>query len=447
MKKIVPIQKKWSPVSWKSLPIRQAPAWPIDSLNRVVEKLSSFPPLIPINEIDILKKQLKRVADNKSFILVAGDCAETFSDFNQSLIERKLQIIFKMSLILGYGIKKPIIKIARLAGQFAKPRSNQTETIGKICLPSYMGDAVNDKKFNLKSRAFDPQRLIKAYYHSATTLNVLRSLTDKSIHDIMGRWNNEKLKHRNISSLINDISKIEQAMHIMNTVNDNINHYRFSKDFFTAHEALLLDYEQALTKSSFDDKWYDTSSHLVWLGYRTSQPDFAHVEFLSGIENPIGIKIGPETNFDHINQILIKLNPKNEKGKIILIIRYGVDSINKFLPKFIKRMTQTNHSVLWMCDPMHGNTYKTKEGFKTRNFKDIKNELKYFFKILKQSNVQPAGVHFELTPENVTECVDDSYNIHQSNVHEKYETACDPRLNNNQSLDIAFSINEIYRRH
>ena len=443
MKKIVPITKKWSPSSWMNLPIKQSPSWPLKELDKVVKKLFSFPPLIPINEIEILKKQLKKVAKNKSFILVAGDCAETFSDFNQSLIERKLQIIFKMSLILSYGINKPIIKIARLAGQFAKPRSSLTETIGKVCLPSYMGDAVNDKEFNLKSRSFDPKRLIKAYYHSATTLNVLRSLTDKSIHDIIGKWDNKKILGKNISPLITDIARIERAMHAMSTINDQNNRYRFSKDFFTAHEALLLDYEQALTKSNFDDKWYDTSSHLVWLGYRTGQPDHAHVEFLSGIENPIGIKVGAETSFNDLNQIIKKLNPKNEFGKIILIIRYGVSSVDKCLRQLVKQMIKTNHRVLWMCDPMHGNTYKTNKGFKTRNFKDIKNELKYFFKILKAYNIPPAGVHFELTPENVTECVDESDNIHQSNVHEKYETACDPRLNNNQSLDIAFSINKI----
>ena len=446
MKKILPISKKWKPSSWKSLPIKQAPDWPKNKLNEAIEKLQSFPPLIPIHEIDILKTQFKRVANNKAFILIAGDCAETFSDFHQSLIEKKLQIIFQMSLILGYGLEKPIIKVARLAGQFAKPRSSKMEIKGKVCLPSYMGDAVNSKNFDYKNRLPNPNRLIKAYYHSATTLNVLRSLTEKNIHEMIGKWNDKKVDTKALLNKIKGISKIEQAAHLLNQINQkNNSHHIFSKDFFTAHEALLLHYEQSLTKRDENNRWYNCSSHLVWLGYRTGQPDYAHVEFLSGIENPIGIKVGPKTNLDDLISIIIKLNPNNNKGKILLIVRYGVKNIKKELVSLIKKIKLNKLSVLWICDPMHGNTYKTKEGFKTRDFEDIKNELKYFFEILKLNNINPSGVHFELTPENVTECVGDSYNIKQSNIHEKYETACDPRLNNNQSLDIAFSINKLLK--
>ena len=446
MKKILPIYKEWSPSSWQTLPIKQAPEWPKGKLTDAIQKLKSFPPLVSIHEIETLKNKLKYVANNKAFILIAGDCAETFSDFNQSLIEKKLQIIFQMSLILGYGLEKPIIKVARLAGQFAKPRSSKMEVKGKIHLPSYMGDAVNGKKFDYKNRLPNPDRLIKAYYHSATTLNVLRSLTEKNIHDMIGKWNDEKIDTKRLLHNIKNVSKIEKVAHLLNTTNqqNNSNHI-FSKDFFTAHEALLLDYEQSLTKSTEQGRWYDCSSHLVWLGYRTGQPDHAHVEFLSGIENPIGIKVGPMTNLNDLINIIIKLNPHNQPGKILLMVRYGIENIKNDLANLMNKITTNKLNVLWVCDPMHGNTYKTKEGFKTRNFEDIKNKLKCFFEILKSHRITPSGVHFELTPENVTECLGDSYNIKQSNIHEKYETVCDPRLNNNQSLDIAFSINKLLK--
>ena len=442
MKKILNISKKWTPSSWKDLQIKQYPDWPVEELRRSIEKLSSFPPLVPVHEIKNLKNEFQQVANKKAFILIAGDCAETFSDFNQKLIEKKLRIIFQMSLILGYSMKKPIIKIGRLAGQFAKPRSHQNEKKGKVCLPSYMGDAVNGKEFNYKSRLAQPKRLVKAYYHSATTLNLLRSLTEKNIYEMIEKKEKNNLK---LHDKENDFSIIEKAVYLSQSISKKAEfRHIFSKDFFTAHEALLLDYEQALTKKE-NNKWYDCSSHLVWLGYRTGQPDYAHVEFLSGIENPIGIKIGEETDSDDLVTIINKLNPDNQKGKIILIIRYGIKKINSELKKLINKIKINNFNVLWICDPMHGNTYKTEDGYKTRDFEDIKLELKSFFNILKLKNINPSGVHFELTPEDVTECISDSYNIKKSNMHEKYQTACDPRLNKDQSLDIAFSINELLK--
>ena len=442
MKKILNISKNWVPGSWKEFPIKQSPNWDDKELKENLEKLSSFPPLVPVHEIENLKSEFCQVADEKAFILIAGDCAETFSDFNQKLIEKKLQIIFQMSLILGYSIKKPIIKIGRLAGQFAKPRSSKNEKKGKICLPSYMGDAVNGKEFNYQSRLAQPKRLVKAYYHSATTLNLLRSLTEKNIYEMIEKGDT----HNFDTKLFNkekDLSVIERAVQLSQSISKKAEYrHIFSKDFFTAHEALLLDYEQALTKKE-NNKWYDCSSHLVWLGYRTGQPDYAHVEFLSGIENPIGIKVGEKTDLEDLVSIINKLNPNNKEGKILLIIRYGIKKINSTLYNLIKKIKINNFNVLWICDPMHGNTYKTKDGYKTRNFEDIKLELKSFFNILKLEDIHPSGVHFELTPEDVTECISDSYNIKQSNMHEKYQTACDPRLNKDQSLDIAFSINEL----
>ena len=437
MKKILNISKKWTPGSWKTFPIKQSPAWPKQKLKTNIQTLASLPPLVPIHEIEELKQQFQNVAKEKAFILIGGDCAETFSDFNHNLIKQKLKIIFQMSLILSYGFEKPIIKIARLAGQFAKPRSFKNEKKNNISLPSYMGDAVNRKEFDFQSRLPNPSRLIKAYYQSATTLNLLRSLTEKNVDMMINKWGNHKIHKTAI---------IEKAIKFSRTMNAKKHaKHIFSKDFFTAHEALLLDYEQALIKKNNQNKWYDCSSHLVWLGYRTGQPDFAHVEFLSGIENPIGIKVGPQTKTEDLAKIINKLNPANQKGKIILIIRYGTKQINLQLDSLIKTIKKRKFNILWMCDPMHGNTYKTKEGFKTRDFDDIKLELKSFFSILKKNNTSPSGVHFEMTPEDVTECTGDSYNIQQANVHEKYHTACDPRLNKDQSIDIALSINRLIK--
>ena len=446
MKKALRLSNSWKNDSWKKFPINQHPKWPVKKLNKTIQAISSYPPLVPIHEIEHLKEQFKEVANNSAFILIAGDCAETFEDFNHNSIQKKLEIIFHMSVILGYGIQKPIIKIARIAGQFSKPRSAKNETHDNITLPSYMGDAVNSKKFTLKGRAPNPERLIRAYNQSAATLNLLRSITKKNIYDIT------KQLGENISliSQENDHSKmldIKKAIKFSQSVNNQkMYSHSFSKDFFTAHEALLLDYEQALTRVNSDNNlWYDCSSHMVWLGYRTSQPDYAHVEFLSGIQNPIGIKIGSKTNSSDIIEIINKLNPMNEKGKIILVLRYGVDKISSHFNDLIRKIISSKLNVLWMCDPMHGNTYLTDEGFKTRNFSDIIKELKYFFKILKSNNINPSGVHFELTHENVTECIGESYNIKQSNIHTKYETACDPRLNKNQSIDISFLITKIIK--
>ena len=446
MKKVLRLNNSWKSSSWKNFPISQAPRWPIGKLNKTIEAINSYPPLVPMHEIEHLKEQFNKVANNSAFILIAGDCAETFEDFNNDSIQKKLEIIFHMSVILSYGIQKPIIKIARIAGQFAKPRSSKHETSGNISLPSYMGDAVNSKKFNLKGRAPNPERLIRAYNQSAATLNLLRSLTEKNIYDMTKGLG----KNINSTSRGNDQSKIDTIKKAIkfsqSTNNQKMYSHIFSKDFFTAHEALLLDYEQALTRRNSDNNlWYDCSSHMVWLGYRTGQPDYAHVEFLSGIQNPIGIKVGPKTDNNDIIEIINKLNPINEKGKIILVIRYGIDKIEKQLSQLIQKVTNSNLNVLWMCDPMHGNTFLTKEGFKTRDFNDIIKELGYFFKILKSNNINPSGVHFELTHENVTECISESYNIKQSNMHKKYETACDPRLNKNQSIDISFLITKLIK--
>ena len=434
MQKLLKLHNSWTPDSWKNYSIKQHPDWPKKELKQAIGSLHAFPPLIPMHEISVLKNQFKKVSEEKAFILLAGDCAETFNDFKNDLIEKKLQIIFQMSLILSYNLQKPIIKIGRLAGQFAKPRSSKYEIKESIKFLSYMGDAVNSKNFNKNDRSPNPDRLIKAYNQSAATLNLLRSLTEKNIYDI--------IKYNSVDSELLDIKK---ALDFANNVyNKKMYSHIFSKDFFTAHEALLLNYEEALTRK--DEKsglWYNCSSHMVWLGYRTNYPESAHIEFLSGIENPIGIKVGPKTDLVGLVQSIQKLNPNNEKGKIILIIRYGKKEINNQLPKLINIIKNSGVDILWMCDPMHGNTFTTNKGFKTRDFDDIIYELECFFKNLKSNAINPSGVHFELTPENVTECISESYNIKKSNIHKKYETACDPRLNKNQSLDICSLITKL----
>ena len=446
MKKVLRLHNNWTTSSWKKLPINQNPKWPQKELNKVLDIINSYPPLVPIHEIEQLKKQFQKVYNNSAFILIAGDCAETFADFNNNSIQKKLEIIFHMSLILGYGIGKPIIKIARIAGQFAKPRSSRYEINGNVSLPSYMGDAVNSTKFNLKDRQPNPNRLIRAYNQSAATLNLLRSLTEKDIYDMI-RGLDKNIKLLPNAKNQSKIEIIKRAINFSESINNQkmYNHI-FSKDFFTAHEALLLDYEESLTRENNDNNcWYNCSSHMLWLGYRTGQPDYAHVEFLSGLQNPIGIKVGPKSDTNDIIEIINKLNPDNEIGKIILVVRYGVSEIENQLSVLIQKIKKNKLKVLWMCDPMHGNTFLTKDGFKTRDFNDIIIELKYFIKTLKSNNINPSGVHFELTHENVTECVSDSYNIKQSNIHKKYETACDPRLNKNQSIDISFLITKLIK--
>ncbi|MAV65272.1 MAG: 3-deoxy-7-phosphoheptulonate synthase class II [Candidatus Marinimicrobia bacterium] len=435
MKKLLKLNHSWMIDSWKKYHISQCPNWPVDKLKNVIELINSFPPLVPIHEIISLKKQLKNVASKKAFILLGGDCAETFADFKHELIENKLKIIFQMSLILSYNLQKPIIKIGRMAGQFAKPRSSMSEIKNKVILPCYMGDAVNSKEFDNKARTPNPDRLIKAYNQSAATLNLLRSLTEKDIYDIVSDFNSTK---------ITKIERIKSSLSFVKSIhNREMYKYFFSKDFFTAHESLLLDYEASLTRQDNKGLWYSSSSHMVWLGYRTNYPDSAHIEFLSGVENPIGIKVGPETDLKALIYSIQKLNPKNEIGKIILILRFGIGTVENSIFELIHLIKNNSLNVLWMCDPMHGNTFKTKKGIKTREFDDIVNELKCFFKILKLNDIYSSGVHFELTSEDVTECVSESYNIRQSNMHERYETACDPRLNKKQSLDIATLITQL----
>lgn len=443
------MNKMWSPGSWKSFPIQQQPKWINHSLlSKIIKKLNTFPPLVFASEVENLTKQLKKAATGEAFVIQGGDCAETFSDFSANSIKDKLKIILQMSAVLTYGARSNVIKIGRIAGQFAKPRTNQFETIGSVTLPSYQGDSVNAIKFDKKSREPNPNRLIKAYNQSAATLNLLRAFTNAGFANLekVTSWKQnfglESEQYQRYNKIAESINK---AIEFINTIGlSNINSQTGITEFFTSHEALLLDYEQSLTRKDSDsNNWYNCSAHFLWVGDRTRQIEGAHIEFLSGINNPLGIKIGPSFNPNNLVPLLDKLNPNNQLGKISLIVRYGVNYIDEKLPELIDIVKNYNKNVLWISDPMHGNTFKTIDDIKTRDFSTILDELKKFFSIHNRLGSIPGGVHFELTGNNVTECIGGSQKISSEDLKYHYESACDPRLNNQQSLELAYLITNL----
>tara|TARA_B100000029_G_scaffold511765_1_gene606665 strand:- start:640 stop:1989 length:1350 start_codon:yes stop_codon:yes gene_type:complete len=446
------MKNKWMPNSWRLLTINQQPDWKKDDIYfSSIKKLTAFPPLVFAGEVNNLIHQLSEAAKGKAFVIQGGDCAETFSDFSANSIKDKLKILLQMSVVLTYGAKCNIIKIGRIAGQFAKPRSNRFERIGTKVLPAYRGDSVNGIEFNADSRKPNPKRLVKAYNQSAATLNLLRAFTNGGYADLnkVHLWNQQFLETSPEGKKYKKIAQsIDEAMKFIKTISmDNIDSMTKMTDFFTSHEALLLDYEEALTrKDSITNKWYDCSAHFLWVGDRTRDINGAHIEFLSGINNPIGIKIGPTFNSKDLIPLLEKLNPDNIFGKVSLIIRLGIDYIEEKLPKLIHIIKKNNKNVLWLCDPMHGNTFKTSDGIKTRDFSTILDELSIFFKIHHNHKSYPGGVHFELTGNNVTECLGGSQKISHDDLKYHYETACDPRLNNQQSLELAYLITNLINK-
>ncbi len=445
----------WTPESWQSLIADQQPDWNNkETYNKVIHEIGKYPPLVFAGEVRALKQHLAEAAQGRGFLIQGGDCAETFSEFQANTIRDKLKILLQMSVILTYGASCNVIKIGRIAGQFAKPRSSDTETRGGIELPSYRGDAVNDIEFIEKKRSPNPKRLLKAYNQSAATLNLLRAFTTGGFADLnkVHIWNQEFITQSPQGKRYEEIAKsIDDALTFMRAVGINPETHSALKltEFFTSHEALLLGYEQALTRrDSITEKWYTCSGHFLWIGDRTRQPESAHVEFLSGVDNPIGIKVGPSITEYELLKIIEKLNPKNNWGRITLITRMGADKIRKKLPPLIRIIDENEKKVLWVCDPMHGNTYKSKTGFKTRHFDTILEELEHFFAIHRAEGTVPGGVHFELTGDNVTECLGGAREINDVDLGTKYETACDPRLNNEQSLELAFLVTDLLRnRH
>ena len=442
----------WSPESWQEFAAAQQPNWgKIDEYSKVISEISNYPPLVFAGEVRDLKQQLSDAAQGNGFLIQGGDCAETFTDFNADSIRDKLKILLQMSVVLTYGASCNVVKLGRIAGQFAKPRSSNIENRKGKDLPSYRGDAVNDIEFIEKSRIPNPKRLLRAYNQSAATLNLLRAFTTGGFADLnkVHLWNQEFIAQSPQGKRYEAIAtSIDEALTFMKAVGINSENTSALKltEFFTSHEALLLGYEHSLTrKDSLTEKWYNCSAHFLWIGDRTRQPNGAHVEFLSGVENPIGVKVGPSITKDELLSICEKLNSQNERGKLTLITRMGANEIRNKLPPLIKAIKKSGQKVLWVCDPMHGNTYKSETGYKTRHFDTILEELEHFFAIHRAEGTIPGGVHFELTGDNVTECLGGAREISDTDLEFRYETACDPRLNNEQSLELAFLVTDLLR--
>ena len=416
------------------------------SLNYSIKKLKKLPPLVFAGEVRNLKEDLSKCVDGKGFLLQAGDCAESFAEFHPNYIRDTFRVIMQMAVILSFASGVPVVKVGRLAGQFAKPRSSPVEKKDGIELPSYLGDMINGIEFDKKSRIPDPERMIKAYNQAASTQNLLRAFSYGGYADLstIQDWNLTFVKKSkqgsNFKILANRISECLNFMEACGINNKSVRQLS-ETNFYISHEALLLPYESAFTRvDSTTGDWYDVSSHMVWIGDRTRQLNGAHVEFCKGISNPIGIKVGPTSDKDELIQVIKILNSSNEKGKIVLIVRMGSNNIEKLMPPIVKKIKDSKLNVVWSCDPMHANIEKTNNGYKTRNFKNILKEVKLFFKIHKNLGTYAGGIHLEMTGQNVTECIGGLQKISQKDLGSRYHTHCDPRLNASQSLELAFNI-------
>ncbi len=440
----------WSPSSWREFPIKQQPEYKDkEALKEIEEQLSSFPPLIFAGEARNLKEELAKAGRGEAFIVQGGDCAESFASFNADTIKNLFKLILQMSVVIAYSSGKPIVKIGRVAGQFAKPRSSDFEEKDGVKLPSYRGDIINDIKFSAEAREPDPYRMIRAYYQSAATMNLLRAFSRGGLADLnqVHQWNLDFIKTHPIGQKYEEIScQIDKAMNFLKAAgltSKNTPQLR-QTTVFTSHEALLLNYEEALTREdSLTGDWYNTSAHMLWIGDRTRDLNEAHIEYFRGIKNPIGCKVGPSMKPDELVELVSTLNPNNEEGKLNLIVRMGASKIEEFFPPLLKAIRDAGKNVVWTIDPMHGNVEKSPNGFKTRDFDNILSEVKSFFKIHKEHGTVAAGVHLEMTGEDVTECTGSaSCPITSDDLSDRYHTQCDPRLNANQALELAFMISE-----
>ena len=441
-----PVLSTWSPDSWRMKPARHVPADYPDAaaLVAIEQELTSYPPLVFAGEVRTLKKALARVGRGEAFLLQGGDCAESFKEFHPNNIRDTFRVLLQMSVALTFGAAMPVVKLGRIAGQFAKPRSEPTETQGGVTLPSYRGDNINGMEFDLKVRTPDPQRLIKAYGQSAATLNLIRAFASGGYADLhnVHRWNLEFVADNPLGARYRDLAgRISEALTFMEACGVTGNEVRSFRevDFYTSHEALLLGFEEAMTRvDSTSGRWYDTSAHLVWIGDRTRQPDGAHVEFCRGVENPIGVKCGPSLQPAELLRLLDILNPQDEEGRILLIARFGAGKVEEGLPPLVRAVKASGKPVVWASDPMHGNTIKTASGVKTRRFSAILDEVGAFFDVCRAEGVYPGGVHFEMTGQNVTECLGGAHGLSEEELSARYQTHCDPRLNASQALELAF---------
>lgn len=441
----------WHPASWRGLPAKHQPAWPdVAELERTCKGLSTLPPLVFAGEARSLKAELARVASGEAFLLQAGDCAESFDGFNAVAIREKLRVILQMAVVLTYSSGVPTVKVGRIAGQFAKPRSSQTETIDGTELPSFLGHMVNDLPFSSDNRRPNPERLIQAYNQSASTLNLLRAFTKGGFADLhrVQAWNQEFVASSPEGQRYSDLAaEIDRALRFMEAAGVSSNHPEIHEaDFYTSHEALILEYEEALTRQdSLTDDWYDCSAHMIWIGERTRQLDGAHVEFCKGIKNPIGCKVGPTATPEDVLGLCEALNPDRDPGRLTLIVRMGADKVADNLPPLLEAVRDAEHSVVWASDPMHGNTFTAESGHKTRHLDDVTTEVSQFFAAHREAGTWPGGIHVELTGEDVTECLGGEEEVAQGDLAKRYETMCDPRLNGRQGVDLAFRVSELLR--
>jgi 3-deoxy-7-phosphoheptulonate synthase len=427
----------------------QQPNWPDkDALAKAVEQLRTFPPLVFAGECDTLKEKIAEAAEGRAFWLQGGDCAETFAGATADSIRNRMKTILQMAAVLQYGASLPVLKVGRMAGQFAKPRSNDNETRGDVTLPAYRGDAVNDLEFTLESRTPDPQRLVRVYQTSVSTLNLVRAFTHGGFADLrrVHEWNKGFIRDSAVGERYEQMAnEIGRALAFMQSAGVDPDAFR-SVDLYSSHEALILEYERALTRiDSRTQEPYDVSAHFVWIGERTRKIDGAHVDFCSKIRNPIGVKLGPKTQVDEVLALIEKLDPNREPGRLTFITRMGAEVVREALPKLVDGVTKSGAKVLWVCDPMHGNTYEAPSGYKTRKFDDVLDEVRGFFEVHKKLGTHPGGIHIELTGDDVTECVGGGEQISHDDLSSRYETACDPRLNHTQSLELAFLVAEMLR--
>jgi 3-deoxy-7-phosphoheptulonate synthase len=444
--------KDWSPESWRDRPIKQQPAWPdVDDLDRALKQIRAYPPLVFAGEARSLQAGLAKVAAGNAFLLQAGDCAESFEDFSADNIREKLRVILQMAIVLTYSMGVPVVKVGRIAGQFAKPRSSDFELIGDDEIPSFRGHIVNAEGPTAAARVPSPERLVQAYHQSASTLNLVRAFTKGGFAalDRVHAWNQEFVASSPAGQRYDQLAgEIDRALRFMRAtgMDTESNPNLREVDVYTSHEALLLSYEEALTRrDSTTGNWYDCSAHMLWIGERTRELDGAHVEFLRGVGNPIGCKVGPTMSGEDVIRLCELLNPARIPGRLTLITRMGADTIEEGLSPLLRAVKDSGHPVVWACDPMHGNTYTSSNGHKTRDFESIIGEIEGFVRAHRAEGTWPGGIHVELTGEDVTECIGGADKLIDADLGNRYETVCDPRLNGRQSLELAFRTAELIR--
>jgi len=438
----------WQKSDWRSKPRVQMPDYPDGAaLNRVESKLSHYPPLVFAGEARTLKAQLGAASRGEAFLLQGGDCAESFEQFSADAIRDTFKVMLQMAMVLTYGAKVPVVKVGRMAGQFAKPRSAPTETVEGVELPSYRGDIINELAFTEAARIPDPSKMLQAYTQAAATLNLIRAFSTGGYADVhqVHAWTLGFTERDNAVRYRDMANHISDALDFMTAagVDSDRAHTLQTVDFYTSHESLLLEYEEALTRlDSTSGKWLAGSGHMIWIGDRTRQPDGAHVEFCKGVQNPIGLKCGPTMTPEDLKSLMAALNPENEPGRLTLINRFGAGNVGEHLPRLIKTVREEGANVVWVCDAMHGNTIKSASGYKTRPFDSVLREVREFFAVHKSEGTIPGGVHFEMTGQDVTECTGGVRAVSDEDLSDRYHTACDPRLNASQSLELAFLVAE-----